>query len=85
MKRIAVILLALLLCGSLVSCAEAQNAQDAFVASPEGAMIGKTFREVEAAFGPFSIVFFEEEKPAAYVFNTSTSMRRKLRPTGPPS
>ena len=71
MKRIAVILLALLLCGSLVSCAEAQNAQDAFVASPEGAMIGKTFREVEAAFGPFSIVFFEEEKPAAYVFNNS--------------
>ena len=65
MKRIAVILLALLLCGSLVSCAEAQNAQDAFVASPEGAMIGKTFRETPTW--------------------PSTSMRRKLRPTGPPS
>ena len=68
MKRIVVLLLAVLLCGSLLACAEAQRAQDAFVTSAEGALIGKTFRDVEAAFGPFSMVYFEEEKPAAYIF-----------------
>ena len=68
MKRIVVLLLAVLLCGSLLACAEAQRAQDAFVTSAEGALIGKTFRDVEAAFGPFSMVYIEEDKPAAYVF-----------------
>ena len=68
MKRIVVLLLAVLLCGSLLACVEAQRAQDAFVTSAEGALIGKTFRDVEAAFGPFSMVYFEEEKPAAYIF-----------------
>ena len=69
MKRIAVILLVLLLCGSLVACAEVQHAQDVFVSSPEGAMIGKTYREVETAFGPLSMVFFEADRPVAYVFS----------------
>lgn len=69
MRRIAVLLLVLLLCGSLAACAEAQRAQDAFMGSPEGSLVGKTFREVETAFGPLSMVFFEKERPAAYVFS----------------
>ena len=68
MKRIVVLLLALLLCCGSFACAESQRAQDAFVASVEGALIGKTFQDVEAVFGPFSMVYFEEDKPAAYVF-----------------
>ncbi len=69
MKKIAALLLALLLCGSLFACAQVQNVQDAFYRSAESQMIGRTFQEVEAAFGPFSMVFFEEERPAAYVFS----------------
>ncbi len=68
MKRIGVLLLVLLLCGSLFACAELQNAQDAFFKSPESAMIGCTFQEVEAAFGPFSMVHISEDRPASYLF-----------------
>lgn len=71
MKKIGALLLTLLLCGSLFACAAAQNAQNAFLQSPEGAMIGRTFEEVEAAFGPFSTVYLEEGRPAAYVFSRS--------------
>ena len=68
-KRIGSLLLALLLCGGLFACVEAQNVQDAFARSPEGAMIGRTFREVEAAFGPFAMAFLEEDQPVACVFS----------------
>lgn len=69
MKKIGIILLVLLLCGGLLACTQAQSAQDAFYRSPEGAMIGRTFREVEAAFGPFSMIYYEADRPAAYVFS----------------
>ena len=71
LRRIVALLLMVLLCGGLAACAAAQNAQDAFLKSPEGAMIGRTFEEVEAAFGPFSTVYLEEDRPAAYVFSRS--------------
>ena len=68
MKRYGILLLVLLLYGSLFACAEAQNAQDAFTRSAESAMIGRTFQEVEASFGPLSEVTLFEEQPAAYIF-----------------
>ena len=71
MKKIGALLLVLALCGSLFACAAVQNAQTAFLQSPEGAMIGRTFADVEAAFGPFSTVYLEEDRPAAYVFSRS--------------
>ena len=71
MRKIGILLLVLLLCVSLFACAEVENAQNAFLRSPEGRMIGRTFREVEAAFGPFSLVYFEQDHPAAYIFGRS--------------
>ena len=71
MKKIAALLLTLLLCTSLLACVAVQNAEDAFLRSAEGAMIGKTFEEVEAAFGSLFVVYLEKDRPAAYVFNHS--------------
>ena len=68
MKKVGILLLLLLLCGSLLACTEVQNAQDAFARSAEGVMIGRTYQEVEAAFGPLSRVRLSEEQPAAYFF-----------------
>ena len=72
MKKIVALLLTLLLCGSLFACVAVQNAQDAFFQSEAGSMIGKTYEEVEAAFGPLSVVYLEKDRPAAYIFNNST-------------
>lgn len=71
MKKLGALLLILLLCGSLAACVAVQNAQNAFLQSEAGAMIGRTFEEVEAAFGPLSMVYLEEDRPAAYVFDRS--------------
>ena len=69
MKKLGILLLALALCcGLFAACQQVQNAQDAFYKAPESAMIGRTFQEVEAAFGPFSMVYFEEDRSAAYIF-----------------
>ena len=69
MKKLAVILLAVLLCVSAVGCAESQRVQSTFQASAEGSMIGKTFQEVEAAFGPFSMVYLEADWMPMYLFS----------------
>lgn len=74
MKRIGILLLAALLCAGLFGCEQVKNVQDAFAASPEGGMIGKTFREVEAQFGPFSMVYLEKDRPAGYLFSKTNVM-----------
>ena len=62
-------LAAVLLCVSMLfACVEAQNAQLAFSGSPGGQMIGRTFQEVEAAYGPFSMVYYGADRTPAFIF-----------------
>lgn len=69
MKRTVLLLLAALFCIGVFGCAEAQQAQNSFDRSPEGGMIGKTFQDIENAFGPFSMVYLEEDWIPMYLFS----------------
>lgn len=69
MKKIVGTLLALLLCVSAFGCVESQRVQDTFQGSAEGKMIGKTFQDIEAEFGPFSMVYLDAEWTPAYLFS----------------
>ena len=83
MKKIVVTLLALLLCVSAFGCVESQRVQDTFQGSAEGKMIGKTFQDIEAEFGPFSMVYLDAEWTPMYLF-TKTNVGFYFNDVGTP-
>lgn len=67
MKRIVILLLAALLLFS--GCAQAESEAEAMIAaSPECGMIGKTYSEVEDAYGPLSTVYIEADGSPLMLF-----------------
>ena len=69
MKKLLGILLVILLCIGTIGCAESERVQNTFQTSAEGSMIGRTFQEIEAAFGPFSMVYLETDWTPMYLFS----------------
>lgn len=83
MKKAILIIVAILLCVSAFGCVESQRVQDTFQGSAEGKMIGKTFQDIEAEFGPFSMVYLDAEWTPMYLF-TKTNVGFYFNDVGTP-
>ena len=83
MKKAILIIVAILLCVSAFGCVESQRVRDTFQGSAEGKMIGKTFQDIEAEFGPFSMVYLDAEWTPMYLF-TKTNVGFYFNDVGTP-